>query len=146
MANKINVIIDTNVIISALLSKKDDVATVQVLNLFYDGLIDVYYSDKILEEYEDVLRRKEFKIRTNIIDNIINLIKMDGHLLMPNSLLEKTVDIKDQPFYELVMDKNMKNGKLITGNIKHFPIKTNIMTPREFIEFYNKQKKEVGKN
>ena len=39
--------------------------------------------------------------------------------------------------YKLI-DKNIDNGKLITGNIKHFPIKPFIMTPTEFInKYYN---------
>ena len=42
----------------------------------------------------------------------------------------------DLPFYEIVMDKSIKESKLITGNIKHFPVKPFIMTPTEYIKTF----------
>lgn len=49
-----------------------------------------------------------------------------------------TTDVKDQPFFELVMSKKINDSKLITGNIKHFPIKPFIITPKEFIDKFYK--------
>lgn len=138
MENKINVIIDTNVIVSALLSKYDDSATVKVLNLFYENKINLFYSEEILKEYDEVLHRDTFKFRRSIIDNIIKLVKKVGRKIDPVALEKKALDVKDQPFYELVMDKNIKDGKLVTGNIKHFPNETCIMTPADFIDKFFK--------
>ena len=42
--NYFNVIIDTNVIVSAILSKEKDSATVQILELLFDNKINVFYS------------------------------------------------------------------------------------------------------
>ena len=56
-----NVVIDTNVIVSAFLSSHDDVATVLVLNKLYKNVIRLYYSKEILVEYKDVLNREKFK-------------------------------------------------------------------------------------
>lgn len=134
MENKLNVIIDTNVIVSALLSKHNDSATVKVLNLFYDNRINLFYSDEIINEYNDVLRRVNFKLDVSIIDNIIKLIEVRGIKIKPKKMSKNVFDIKDQPFYELVMDKNIDKGKLVTGNIKHFPKVNFIMTPADFIE------------
>ena len=50
------------------------------------------------------------------------------------------IDVKDKPFYEIVMDEQIDAAKLITGNIKHFPIQTNIMTPAQFMEIYTSNK------
>lgn len=50
--------IDTNVLVSALLSSKDDTATVQVLGKVISGEIISVYSNVIIEEYREVLSRK----------------------------------------------------------------------------------------
>ena len=51
---KIYAIIDTNVIISALLSRNHDSATVRILEYLYDRSIVPVYNDEILEEYSAV--------------------------------------------------------------------------------------------
>ena len=136
MANKYNVILDTNVIISAMITKDNNSPTVKVLDLFYDKRISIYYSDEILTEYKDVLNRKEFNINKQLIGIFINNIKKLANRINPASMDVNLIDLKDQPFYELVMSKNINKAKLITGNIKHFPIKPFIMTPSEFINKY----------
>ena len=137
MANKQNVIIDTNVFISAFITHDDLSPTIKILELFYDEKINLYYSDDILLEYKDVLNRKEFNLNKKLIGTFINDIKKLAIRINPLSVNENLKDIKDQPFYELVMSKEINDSKLITGNIKHFPIKHFIMTPKEFLnKFY----------
>jgi hypothetical protein len=44
-------------------------------------------------------------------------------------------DPKDQVFYEVVMEKRKNEvSYLVTGNIKHFPKKPFIVTPREMLD------------
>ena len=137
MTNKLNVIIDTNVFIAAFITNDLSSPTVKILDLFYDDKISLYYSDDIISEYKDVLSRKEFNLNKKLIGTFINDIKKLGIKINPESLEKMTIDAKDQPFYELVMSKKINDSKLITGNIKHFPIKPFIMTPKEFIDkFY----------
>lgn len=138
MVNKLNVIIDTNVFISAFITSDISSPTVKILDLFYDDKISLYYSDDIISEYKNVLNRKDFKLNKKLIGTFINDIKKLGIKINPKSLDEMTIDINDQPFYELVMSKNVNDSKLITGNIKHFPIKPFIMTPKEFIDKFYK--------
>ena len=54
------VVVDTNVFVSALLSKNEDAATVQVLNKLADENIVFLYSGAIETEYRDVLNRPKF--------------------------------------------------------------------------------------
>ena len=64
---KIYAVIDTNVIISALLSRNNDSATVRIMEHLYDRNIIPVYNDEILEEYESVLRRpKSYLVTGNI--------------------------------------------------------------------------------
>ena len=51
-------VVDTNVLISALLSKNEDSATVKVMGAVFDGRIIPLYHRDILAEYAEVLHRK----------------------------------------------------------------------------------------
>ena len=55
-------VIDTNVLVSALLSSKNDSATVQVIEKVLKKEITPFYSEEILIEYTDVLNRKKFRM------------------------------------------------------------------------------------
>ena len=133
-----NVVIDTNVIVSAFLSSHDDVATVLVLNKLYKNEIRLYYSKEVLAEYKDVLNREKFKFDKREVNRFINYVLEKGIVIEPEKINEELIDKKDLPFYEIVMDKSIKESKLITGNIKHFPVKPFIMTPTEFIKIFGK--------
>ena len=51
-------VIDTNVLISVLLSKNESAATVRVLDAVFEGKIIPLYHKDILNEYAEVLHRK----------------------------------------------------------------------------------------
>ena len=50
-------VFDTNVLISALLSKREDSPTVLLLNHVLDGRIVLVYNEEIVSEYQEVLHR-----------------------------------------------------------------------------------------
>lgn len=51
------VVVDTNVLVSALLSSKEDTATVQVIGKVLTGEIIPVYSSVIIKEYREVLEK-----------------------------------------------------------------------------------------
>ena len=53
--------------------------------------------------------------------------------ILPYPADEVLPDMKDLPFYEVVLTKNDPSAYLVTGNIKHFPQKAFVVTPREFL-------------
>ena len=53
-------VIDTNVIVSALYSKKPDTAPLLILENLFDGNIVPMYNAEILAEYNEVLHRPKF--------------------------------------------------------------------------------------
>lgn len=135
-------IIDTNVLVSALLSSHEDAATVQVLRTMFAGDIVPVYSDEILAEYNEVLRRRKFHFSESLIINLIETITQFGICLTPTSTDEVIPDMKDLPFYEVVMEMhNQDDAYLVTGNIKHFPERPYIVTARQFLEILNKKSK-----
>lgn len=68
---KYYVVIDTNVLVSALISKNENSATVQVLERLLNREIIPLYSREILQEYRDVLNRKKFGRKPAILSQEI---------------------------------------------------------------------------
>ena len=127
------VVIDTNVLISALLSRHDDVATVRVLNAVFDGKIIPVFNEEILSEYDNVLHRPKFKFPDTSIRLLLDTIKTYGVFTKQLIIGEILSDPKYLVFYEVVMAKQDENAYLVTGNGKHFPKRPFIVTPNELL-------------
>lgn len=132
------VVLDTNVIVSALLSKHPDASTVQVFNAMLTDRITPVYNDEILTEYNDVLRRKKFHFPEAMIQATIKYFLKHGIYTDRLSTGEDLPDPKDLVFYEVCMAKQDEHSMLVTGNIKHFPSKPFIVTPNELLEIIDK--------
>lgn len=130
-------VIDTNVLVSALLSSKDDSATVQVLGKVLMGEIIPVYSNAITDEYREVLSRKKFGFANDTIAYLVSAIEKFGILVNPSPSGIVLPDMKDLPFYEVVLEKRDDNAYLVTGNKKHFPKEPFVVTPRELIDILN---------
>lgn len=62
-----DIVIDTNILVNALKSSKDDSKAAMLLEDVFWGVHRVYYSDLILNEYEEVLRRPHLKLPERIL-------------------------------------------------------------------------------
>ncbi|MCI9314354.1 MAG: putative toxin-antitoxin system toxin component, PIN family [Lachnospiraceae bacterium] len=127
-------VIDTNVIIAALLSKNVDAATVKVLDAVFDGRIIPLYHRDILAEYDEVLHRKKFRLKEETIWIVLEAVRQHGVEVFPRPTGEVLIDQDDLVFYEVVMEKRKDNAYLVTGNQKHYPIREYIVTPAEMME------------
>ena len=135
-------VVDTNVLVAALLSKRNDSATVRVIRAMIAGeFIPLYHAD-ILAEYEDVLhRKKKYDLSENAVQTILNAIRNYGIEVFPKPTGEIFVDEDDIIFYEVAMEKRDDNAYLVTGNLKHYPLRDFVVTPAEMVEILEKQKK-----
>ena len=124
-------------LVSALLSSKDDTATVQVLGKVITGEIIPVYSNVITKEYREVLSRKMFGFSGDLIEYLMSAVEKYGILVDPSPSGITLPDMKDVPFYEVVLEKRDDNAYLVTGNIKHFPKEPFIVTPRELLDILN---------
>ena len=125
------VVIDTNVIVSALLSKYKESATVKVFNAFLRRGITMLYNEEILQEYRHVLMRPKFKFPLQNVLDILNFIEHEG---VPSNRVhseEFFPDPKDIVFYEVALSH--KDTFLVTGNTKHFPKTPLVVTPTEMV-------------
>ncbi len=127
-------VIDTNVFISALLSKNKNAATVRVLEAMFDGKIIPLYHKEILAEYNEVLHRSKFHFKEEMIQIVINAVKQYGVEVFPQPTGEVLVDMDDLIFYEVAMEKREDDAYLVTGKQKHYPIRDFIVTPAEMME------------
>ena len=131
-------VIDTNVFVSALLSRHPDSATVQVVNALLKHGICPLYSQEIIVEYKDVLHRDKFRFPIEAIDYIINAVQDYGISAERVISSEIFPDPKDIVFYEVALSKD--DAYLVTGNIKHFPNTPIVVTPVEMLEILKGQK------
>lgn len=133
----IHAVIDTNVIVSALLTHNIESATVKVVKAFLmDKIIPLYNAD-IINEYRDVLGRAKFRFTPRIIDYYINAIHEKGISAERISSGEFFPDPDDAVFYEVALSK--EDAYLVTGNTKHFPKKPIVVTPAEMLEILESQ-------
>lgn len=114
------VVIDTNIIVSALLNPQGSCYV--FFNSVLAGAYDVVVSEKIISEYEEVLTRPRFGFDKEDIVFILEWFKSHALFVEVNEdsyLTDEVIDKKDLPFY--VVAKATKS-RLVTGNIKHYPI------------------------
>ena len=127
-------VIDTNVLVSALLSHHEDAATVQVLRAAFDGRLIPLHHENILCEYREVLMRPKFRFSAQDVADLVGLIERIGISVEPRPTGEFLADMDDLVFYEVAMEKQAESAYLVTGNLKHYPVRKFIVTPSEMIE------------
>ena len=131
----IKVVLDTNVLVSALLTNGPPAA---IVDLAAEGRIILFYNDDIIEEYWDVLRRTKFNFHTLQVTRLIDAIVKTG-IAVTDSLPSDIpmTDEDDRKFYDVA---KASSAFLISGNIKHFPQEPFIVNPSDFIKFYHVNK------
>jgi uncharacterized protein len=125
-------LVDTNVLISAAIKPAGLQRTVLLLAITRPARL--YVSRPILEEYSEVLGRRELRIRKGLRQQMLQLIKNHTYTVVPTRRLHVTSDPDDNMFLECA--DAARADYLVTGNQKHFPRfwkKTKIITTREFI-------------
>ena len=135
---KIYAVIDTNVLVSALLSRFKDTSTVQLLQLLILGEITPIYNDEIFEEYQTVLTRSKFGFPDTLIDETLDVIRRYGINSSRTEASEQLPDPKDVVFYEVAL--SVEDSFLVTGNTKHFPQKPFVVTPAEMLRIIHDMK------
>jgi putative PIN family toxin of toxin-antitoxin system len=131
-------VVDTNVIVSALITKNPTSPPRQVFRAMLNGDIVPLYHEAILAEYKEVLCRKKFHLQAQTIQTVLEAIRQFGVEVFPTPTGEILVDMDDLIFYEVAMEKRDDDAYLVTGNQKHYPAKAFIVTPAEMVELLKK--------
>lgn len=136
-------VIDTNVIVSSML-KRDSIPGA-IIDLVLTKEIIPLLNKEILDEYSDVLTRNKFGFEKKDVQILLNEIKNDSIFLEPEETLEDFVDEDDIVFFEIVMSaKHSMDAYLITGNIKHYPIRNYVVTPKQMLDIIQNKKPYKG--
>ncbi|HVS94351.1 MAG TPA: putative toxin-antitoxin system toxin component, PIN family [Mucilaginibacter sp.] len=129
------VILDTNVVVSALIQKSFPYLI--VYNLYIERKIQLCLSEELMTEYYEVLKRDKFS-RFPDFTAMANLVLKDIHehalFFKPEHKLQIIKDIDDNMLLELA--EASEADYLVTGNTNDFTmssfLKTRIVSPREF--------------
>lgn len=122
-------VIDTNIIVSALLSA--DSNAFKVLSDALDGKYTVLISEEIFQEYQDVLHHEKFGFDEEIFSFLLEWFKENAIWIEISKSNIPMKDEKDRVFYDLA--KSCK-ARLVTGNIKHYPVDELVTALWELIE------------
>ncbi len=126
-------VIDTNVIVSSML--KSTSVPGRIVDRAIQGEIVPLLNREILDEYKDVLLRNEFGFEESDVNDLIDLLTEKAVFLDRTHTDEVFPDIDDAVFFEIVLTaRKSTKAYLITGNKKHYPVRTFVVTPREMLD------------
>ncbi len=123
-------VIDTNVLVSAILSKNNDSPPVKILYKIFDKALIPVLNEEILQEYSEVLHRPKFKLNHEFVDKLVSSLSDLGQFVVKAIYDCPMPDPDDRVFYEVALSAD---SYLVTGNIKHFPRSRRVLTPGEMI-------------
>lgn len=128
------VVLDTNVLVSGLLSPHGPSA--RLIDLAQDRKIQLLLDDRVFQEYQQVLRRPRFGFSSTAIDLVLEFLETEGERLVANPLPMTGADPSDQPFLEVAVSGQA--DLLVTGNLRHYPRRPlgelRIVSPREALQ------------
>lgn len=113
----IRVVLDTNIIVSALLQPLEPPAQLFVLAL--GGSIQLCVSGDVYSEYEEVIHRPRFRLSEDVISGTLGAIRDKGFWVRPTETISACSDPDDNMFLECA--QAARAGYLATGNLKDFP-------------------------
>lgn len=123
-------VIDTNVVVSGLLSPQGPSA--RVLDAILDGRLKLVYDARILAEYRDVLRRPRLKLAPAKIQAFLKVV-VGQTMVVPHPVTANAPDVDDIVFVEAALATIDKT--IVTGNLAHYPAEilqdVRVLTPAQ---------------
>ena len=113
----IRAVIDTNVLVSGLLSPTGNEAL--ILLAVHQGLVRPCFSDAMLAEYGDVLARPKFAFPPDEIAALLAMFLEKGERFCPDTPALALPDPDDAKFLHCALAAGA--DCLVTGNLRHFP-------------------------
>jgi putative PIN family toxin of toxin-antitoxin system len=129
----IRVVIDTNIIVSALLQPLGPPA--QVFLMAVSGSVQLCITGEVYAEYEEVIRRPRFRRDESVVIAALDAIREKGFWVRPTETVRACADPDDDIFLECA--QAARAAYLVTGNTKHFPAtwrETRVVAAPHFLE------------
>lgn len=131
----IRVVLDTNIIVSALL--RSGGLPEATFNLAVDHVVQLFISNPVLAKYEEVLYRSKLNISIDKITLALARIRENSLLVAPMTPVTVCSDPDDNIFLECA--EAAQANDLINGNVRHFPdvwATAQIVTARGFFQAF----------
>jgi len=137
--DSVRIVLDTNVVVSGLLSAFGPPA--QIVDLVSAGDLGLVVDDRILAEYEDVLRRPELGLDRWDVGDFLMLVEM-AEMCIGAPLPRPLPDPSDAPFLEVAIAGAV--DALVTGNARHFApysgrLVIPIVSPKAFLDLLGRR-------
>jgi putative PIN family toxin of toxin-antitoxin system len=135
----VKIVVDTNVLVSGLLSPYG--ASAEVVRLAVGGALVPLYDARILGEYREVLLEREFAIRREYLPQLLEAFESNGETVIAIPLKNRLPDPDDEMFLEVAISGRAEF--LATFNLKHFPVKSStlqIVEPKAFLDAWRRSK------
>jgi putative PIN family toxin of toxin-antitoxin system len=113
----VRAVIDTNVVVSGLLSPTGNEAL--ILLSIHQGLVHPCFSEEILAEYAAVLARPKFAFHPDEIAAVLTMFRARGELFRPEVSAATSSDPGDTKFLQCAAVAQA--DYIVTGNKRHFP-------------------------
>jgi putative PIN family toxin of toxin-antitoxin system len=132
----LKIVLDTNVLVSALLRSPSLPA--QVLDLVLARQTKLALDERIFAEYCVVLSRPEFAFPSIAVRELVDFLWRASERISAPRVSLRLPDPSDAMFIE-VAAYSLADA-LVTGNRRHFPAEqrlgVRVLTPREFLELW----------
>ncbi len=130
------IVLDTNVLVSALLSPFGSPA--RILDLILAGDLIPVFDDRILAEYRQVLARERFGFDPADVADLLRYFEAEGEHVTAHSVAVTLPDPDDLPFLEVALTARV--DALVTGNVRHFPTdlcqSVTVLLPAAFLDHW----------
>jgi putative PIN family toxin of toxin-antitoxin system len=130
----IRVVLDTNVVVSALLQPQSAPSRAFLMTIA-GTMVQLCVSGDVYAEYEEVIQRPKFNRSEAVIEQTLRTIRQNGLWVKPSESVRVCSDPDDDIFLECA--QAARAHYLLSGNLKDFPVKwaqTQIVTPRQFLD------------
>jgi putative PIN family toxin of toxin-antitoxin system len=128
------IVLDTNVLVSGLLSPFGPPG--EIVRLVSSGDLVLCLDARLLSEYHDVLARPRFRFDPDDVAALLEYVEYNGEMIAARPLERRLPDRDDEPFLEVALAGDPEC--LVTGNLAHYPAEARagavVLTPAEFIE------------
>ena len=134
------IVLDTNVLVSALL--KPNSIPGRILDLVLARQVVIVLDHRIFVEYRDVLNRPEFVLPRDAVTDLLDFLWHSSERIQGGEFAVQLPDPEDRMFIEVAVSSLA--DVLVTGNIKHFPTSqrhgVHVLTPRQFLDLWVEKK------
>lgn len=141
----IRIVLDTNVLVSGLLSEQGPPG--QLLDLILAGDLIVLHDPRILSEYRAVVARPELAIAPILAGEVLRYLHENGEPVSASPWPYALPDPDDEPF--LAVAHAGHAAGLVTGNLRHFPASARggvrLWSPRELLRWLSQQAFREGR-